>query len=60
MNYRRCGKPIEVLQEWELCDSCGYRFWIEENLSPDDKCEEFPKVDVFYDCHFLSRASTEA
>lgn len=37
MKCRRCENEIESLWHgWELCDNCGYRFYVETQQSPDN------------------------
>ena len=41
---RRCGNTINDLwNDWELCDTCGYRFHTIELKSPDDTFGRRPK-----------------
>jgi hypothetical protein len=38
MKCRRCNHDIgdSLWHGWELCDHCGYRFYVETQQSPDD------------------------
>jgi hypothetical protein len=33
---KRCGHDGQTWNDWELCDTCGYRFNLTSNTSPDD------------------------